>query len=336
MCYNIDKRNTARERLGKGKYIRTEETRRKLRECNKGKNNPMFGKRNKWGHHTEESKKKMSKKLIGRKLSVEVREKMKGNKNALGYNHTQEAKEKLSKYRKGKKLSKETRERMSIAGMGKIMSKETRRKISKTRLKLFRERKIKVWSKGLTKEIDERLKSISDKLMGKIVSEETKIKMSKCQKGRKVSEKERERLRVAGKISALKRIGKKFVEIYGIDKSNKIRKKMRIHRSKQILPVKDTSIEVKIQNFLKELGIEFFTHQYLKIEHGYQCDILIPSLNLVIECDGDYWHKYPVGKDIDHIRTKELIEKGFKVLRLWEHEINKMNLNKFRERLNGK
>ncbi|GAG67123.1 unnamed protein product [marine sediment metagenome] len=41
-------------------------------------------------------------------------------------------------------------------------------------------------------------------------------------------------------------------------------------------------------------------------------------MNLVIECDGDYWHKYPVGRDIDHIRTKELIQKGFKVLRLWE------------------
>ena len=106
-------------------------------------------------------------------------------------------------------------------------------------------------------------------------------------------------------------------------------------RAKQILPIKDTSIEIKIQNFLKELGIEFFTHQYMHIEHGYQCDILIPSMNLVIECDGIYWHKYPVGNDIDHIRTKELIEKGFKVLRLWEFEIKKMDLNGFNNILKG-
>jgi very-short-patch-repair endonuclease len=66
------------------------------------------------------------------------------------------------------------------------------------------------------------------------------------------------------------------------------------------------------------------------IEHGYQCDILIPSMNLVIECDGVYWHKYPIGNDIDHIRTKELLEKGFRVLRLWEHEINVMEINSFR------
>ena len=104
-------------------------------------------------------------------------------------------------------------------------------------------------------------------------------------------------------------------------------------RERLVIPKKDTSIEVKIQNFLKTLGIEFFTHQYMKIEHGYQCDILIPSMNLVIECDGNYWHKYPVGLEKDHIRTKELIEKGFKVLRLWENEIRLMKINDFKERL---
>ena len=112
-----------------------------------------------------------------------------------------------------------------------------------------------------------------------------------------------------------------------------VRKRLKLQRSKQIFPVKDTSIEVKIQNFLKQLGIEFFTHQCIKIKHGYQCDILIPVINLVIECDGDYWHKYPVGNDIDHVRTKELIKKGFKVLRLWEFEINAMAINEFEKRL---
>ena len=101
----------------------------------------------------------------------------------------------------------------------------------------------------------------------------------------------------------------------------------------QITPMKDTSIEIKIQNYLKELNIEFFTHHYVSIEHAYQCDILVPALNLVIECDGDYWHKYPIGTDIDHIRTKELIQKGFKVLRLWEHEIKEMTVQNFKERV---
>ncbi len=111
-------------------------------------------------------------------------------------------------------------------------------------------------------------------------------------------------------------------------------KKLIKRRSKQIFPIKNSSIEVKIQNFLKKLKIEFFTHQIMnKIKHRYQCDILIPSMKLVIECDGDYWHKYPVGLEMDHIRTRELIEKGFKVLRLWEFEIKSMNINDFKNKL---
>ncbi len=116
------------------------------------------------------------------------------------------------------------------------------------------------------------------------------------------------------------------------------REAVRKNRATQKFPLIDSSIEVKIQNFLKELGIEFFTHQYMKIDHGYQCDILIPSMNMVIECDGNYWHKYPAGLDKDHIRTRELIEKGFKVLRLWESEIKQMSLNDFKikiEQQNG-
>jgi G:T-mismatch repair DNA endonuclease (very short patch repair protein) len=120
-----------------------------------------------------------------------------------------------------------------------------------------------------------------------------------------------------------------------ISLSNKGNPKLIKSRAERILPLKDTTIEVKIQNFLKQLGITFFTHQYIKeIEHKYQCDILIPSMNLVIECDGDYWHNYPIGRNIDKIRTSKLIEKGFKVLHLWECDIKIMNINQFKEKLN--
>jgi very-short-patch-repair endonuclease len=110
--------------------------------------------------------------------------------------------------------------------------------------------------------------------------------------------------------------------------------KLKETRKHQIFPKIDTGIEIKIQNFLKQLNIDFLTHQYIKnIEHGYQCDILIPSMNLIIECDGNYWHKYPIGNEIDNIRTSELIKNGFKVLRLWEIDIKRMELNEFKEKL---
>jgi len=125
-------------------------------------------------------------------------------------------------------------------------------------------------------------------------------------------------------------------KLRGQKRNENFKIKMKWIRSKQIFPLKDSNIEVKIQNYLKELEIEYLTHHYIKeIEHGYQCDILIPSLKMVIECDGDYWHKYPIGNDIDKIRTSELLEKGFKVLRLWEHEIKKMNVEDLKMKIEG-
>ena len=128
--------------------------------------------------------------------------------------------------------------------------------------------------------------------------------------------------------------GKTYEEIYGEEKSNKYKKIIKKRRSTQIFPLKDSKIEVKIQNFLKQLGIEFFTHQHIKIEHAYQCDILIPSMNLVIECDGNYWHKYPIGNKLDIIRTRELLDKGFRVLRFWESEIRAITLFEFENKIN--
>jgi very-short-patch-repair endonuclease len=193
-------------------------------------------------------------------------------------------------------------------------------------------------------------------LLGKSLSEETKQKISLALKGyphskewnrkvslslkgkqiclgRKLSEETKKKIGIANSI-ALK--GKHFPNMFkkGYHPTEEIREKIKQARAKQITPVKDTSIEVKIQEFLKVMGIDFFTHQYLKqIEHSYQCDILIPSMNLVIECDGNYWHKYPIGRELDKIRTNELINKGFKVLRLWEQEIRIMDINEFKETL---
>lgn len=120
----------------------------------------------------------------------------------------------------------------------------------------------------------------------------------------------------------------------GIKRRKEISQTIKTSRANQIFPLKDSSIEIKIREFLDNLKIEYFQHKYMNIKHSYQCDFFIPSLNLVVEVDGDYWHKYPIGKDIDNIRTRELLNQGFKVLRLWEQEIRVMNLNGFKVILN--
>ena len=88
------------------------------------------------------------------------------------------------------------------------------------------------------------------------------------------------------------------------------------------IPFKDTSIEVKMQNILKENNIDFEKHKAIV----GQPDIFIEP-NICIFCDGDYWHNLPGRRQKDYIVTKKLKEQGYQVLRLWEHEINK-NIDK--------
>ena len=123
-------------------------------------------------------------------------------------------------------------------------------------------------------------------------------------------------------------------------------------RAKRVFPFKDTKIEVKIQGFLNSLGIKFTPHKYIgEIKYAYQCDAFVPvqkgiSQKTVIEADGDYWHGNlkvsPINKFskhrkaqrcLDYERTAQLEDAGFTVIRLPEHEINKMDENKFQERL---
>lgn len=223
--------------------------------------------------------------------------------------------------RKGKKISAETRIKLIKAHTGKKYSIESRTKMSESRKRLSKEGKL------FSQETRDKLSKIHS---GHSYAPATQFKAgNKGHLGYTLSQESRDKIRYN-----LERNRKISESRMGMKLSDEHKRKLKIHRSKQILPVKDSSIELKIQQFLKQLNIEFSTHQHIKeIEHGYQCDILVPSLNLVIECDGDYWHKYPVGREIDQIRTKELIDKGFKVLRLWERDIRSMILRDFENKL---
>ncbi len=208
---------------------------------------------------------------------------------------------------KGHKHSEETKRKISLARAKQVNTKESNRKRSETQ-------KGRIFSQESKEKMKQHaLKRFSKKEnhpnYNKPLPEQTKKNISKALKGRLLD------------------------DLHSLEKSEEIRKKIRASRAKQIFPKTDSSIEVKVQKLLKQLGIEFFTHQYMDIEHSYQCDILIPAMNLVIECDGVYWHRYPIGTEIDHIRTKELIQKGFKVLRLWEFEIKDLTAEKLQEKL---
>ena len=86
----------------------------------------------------------------------------------------------------------------------------------------------------------------------------------------------------------------------------------------------NTKPELEMSSIFDELNIVYI-HPYFidTIEHCYPADFYLPDQNIIIEVDGKHWHNYPSGTEIDRIRTKELLEKNFKVIRFWENEFNK-------------
>ena len=53
------------------------------------------------------------------------------------------------------------------------------------------------------------------------------------------------------------------------------------------------------------------------------CDFFIPSLRVVVEADGDYWHGQPAAAARDRAKDNELRRRGIAVIRLRESEVER-------------
>jgi very-short-patch-repair endonuclease len=101
----------------------------------------------------------------------------------------------------------------------------------------------------------------------------------------------------------------------------KFKEYARLRRSKQIFPLKDTSIEKEMEKMLRSLCISFKKHVPIKLSDSFhQVDFLL-SNKVVIECDGNYWHKLPNVIKRDNQINNELRQQNFKVFRFWEKDI---------------
>ncbi len=91
---------------------------------------------------------------------------------------------------------------------------------------------------------------------------------------------------------------------------------------------KDTSIEIKIEEKLKEKGIYY--QKQIPLCNVAIVDFVLPN-KMIIQCDGCYWHNCPIHFPNNHVtqskkdkrQDKELELQGYKVIRLWEHDINR-------------
>ena len=94
----------------------------------------------------------------------------------------------------------------------------------------------------------------------------------------------------------------------------------------------ESSIERKVRYALQRAHISFL--QEAKIGK-YRADFLLPQHNIVIECDGDYWHKIPGIKERDKRKNEFLERNNYKIVRLPEKMILKTDPDKLNKIITG-
>jgi very-short-patch-repair endonuclease len=106
-----------------------------------------------------------------------------------------------------------------------------------------------------------------------------------------------------------------------------------IEYASRCISTERTSIELFTEFILNENNIENIP-QYNY--NGYSFDFYLPTENVLIEVDGDYWHGYGKldeelddtqkrSRKNDKIKNKLAKSGNIKLLRFWEHEIHQEN-----------
>jgi DNA mismatch endonuclease (patch repair protein) len=183
-----------------------------------------------------------------------------------------------------------------------------------------------------SKHTKETKKKISLANAGRVISEETRKKMSVAligntrSLGYRHSEKAKKKISVA-LIGNTRTLGNR--NFHGRRHSEESKKKMSLaHIANPSRKFKDTIIELKVEKELINRKIEYVKQHPLCKEAIV--DFYLPGINIVIQCDGCYWHNCPghypdayIGRrDRDAEQDLVLTSNGYKVYRFWEHEIN--------------
>lgn len=187
--------------------------------------------------------------------------------------------------------------------------------------KMYAEGQIKHWSKGETKETNDTLKKYSE-LFKKENSPERADKISKKLKGKKKSPEHT--------VSWKAQMSKHW-------ESDDFKNKLRSSRMEYLINTHKqytSNLEEYFKSCYLILTKFKFVRNYYAKEINRFYDFYIPSLNIIIETDGDFWHcnpkKYPAPKynaqfkniEVDKIKNDWAKENNVTLLRFWEDDIH--------------
>jgi len=222
-------------------------------------------------------------------------------------------------------------------GKSKFFSEEHKRKISETKKKqhslglLYNP----MDSEETRKKLSEIRKGEKNPFYGKNHSEEARLKMSIAHKGKTSGRKGKKQTeqwkKEHSKVLKEKYASGKLIA-YWKDKNLSIKHRESISKSletayvsgiRSIRKIKDTSIELAFEKILKQLNLNYEKQYSIVIDNLYSCvDFFLPDYNIIIECDGDYWHNRKDMIKQDKLKNQLWSLQGYTVLRFWEHAIN--------------
>ena len=247
-------------------------------------------------------------------------------------------------------MSDEQKQKISISNKGKNKGKTMTEKFKENLSKLYKGRP--AWNKGLTKETDERVRKMSEKIP-KRVSKETKEKISKALKGKTSSFKgESKYTSIIVMKHSIAMIGKKPWN-FGLTKETDERVRKNGEKLSKILKGKKRSKqgrlniaigkrwnfttnpsipEIKTKELLEKYNIDFILQKFI-VDRYY--DFYIPRFNTLLEIDGIYWHSKNLrdeqltkaqyfNRQNDNYKNKLAIEQGYTLIRIWEDELDKL------------
>lgn len=226
-----------------------------------------------------------------------------------GWVPSAEWREKRRQSQLGRRHTEETKRKMSAKAQGRKHTAASRAKMSAAK-------------KGVPK-TEERKRQISEKLKGRVLSEETKRRMSEAVK-RRFQDPERRKAHGVGR--------RKFWASLTPEERSKIALPGRLACLEATRLREPTSIEVAVAGVLRSMGLTIETQVLFRY---YIADIFIPAHNLVVECDGDYWHSTPQMKAHDAKRDRWFAKHDMKVVRIKECDIRANAEMAVREGLKG-